>query len=53
MPKNKPLVVVCDNGRDSARAAAKLRAQGFADVVPLDGGMRAWLAASLPVTQKG
>ena len=53
LPKNKPLVVVCDNGRDSARAAAKLRAQGFADVVPLDGGMRAWLAASLPVTQKG
>ncbi|MCC3264324.1 rhodanese-like domain-containing protein, partial [Paenibacillus polymyxa] len=26
LPKNKPLVVVCDNGRDSARAAAKLRA---------------------------
>lgn len=43
--------MVCDNGRDSARAAAKLRAQGYADVVPLDGGMRAWLAASLPVTQ--
>lgn len=53
LPKNKPLVVVCDNGRDSARAAAKLRAQGFADAVPLEGGMRAWLAASLPVTQKG
>ncbi|MFG0232594.1 rhodanese-like domain-containing protein [Achromobacter sp. AONIH1] len=52
LPKNKPLIVVCDNGRDSARAAAKLRAQGYADVVPLDGGMRAWLAASLPVTQK-
>ena len=53
LPKNKPLVVVCDNGRDSARAAAKLRAQGFADAVPLEGGMRAWSAASLPVTQKG
>ncbi|CAB3638416.1 MAG: rhodanese-like domain-containing protein [Achromobacter pulmonis] len=53
LPKNKPLVVVCDNGRESARAAAKLRAQGFADAVPLEGGMRAWLAASLPVTQKG
>ena len=46
LPKNKPLIVVCDNGRDSARAAAKLRAQGYADVVPLDGGMRAWLAAA-------
>ena len=28
LPKNKPLIVVCDNGRDSARAA-KLRAQGL------------------------
>ncbi|CAB3669710.1 rhodanese-like domain-containing protein [Achromobacter piechaudii] len=53
LPKNKPLILVCDNGRDSARAAAKLRAQGLADVVPLEGGMRAWSAASLPVTQKG
>ncbi|WMD19571.1 rhodanese-like domain-containing protein [Achromobacter seleniivolatilans] len=53
LPKNKPLIVVCDNGRDSARAATKLRTQGFADAVPLEGGMRAWSAANLPVTQKG
>lgn len=53
LPKNKPLVVVCDNGRDSARAAAKLKTLGFAEVVSLEGGMRAWSAANLPVTQKG
>jgi rhodanese-related sulfurtransferase len=52
LPKNKPLVVVCDQGRESGKAAALLRAQGFAEVVALDGGMRAWSQAGLPVTQK-
>jgi len=53
LPKNKPLIVVCENGRDSTRIAARLRAQGYADATPLEGGMRAWLAAGLPITQKG
>lgn len=53
LPKNKPLVVVCESGRDSARAAAKLLKLGFTEAVPLEGGMRAWAAANLPVTQKG
>lgn len=52
LPKNKPLVVVCEQGRDSAKAVTKLRAQGFAEVVALDGGMRAWSQAGLPITQK-
>ncbi len=53
LPKNKPLILVCEQGRDASRIAARLRAQGFADVATLDGGMRAWFAAGLPVTQKG
>lgn len=53
LPKNKPLVIICDQGRDSARAAAKLRAQGFSEVAPMEGGMRAWATAGMPVTQKG
>jgi rhodanese-related sulfurtransferase len=52
LPKNKPLVVVCDQGRDASRAVSKLKAQGFTEVVALDGGMRAWSQAGLPVTQK-
>lgn len=52
LPKNKPLLLVCETGRDSARIAARLRTQGFADVSILEGGMRAWSSASLPVTQK-
>jgi rhodanese-related sulfurtransferase len=52
LPKNKPLVVVCEQGRDASRAVSKLKAQGFTEVVALDGGMRAWSQAGLPVTQK-
>jgi len=52
LPKNKPLVVVCDTGRDANRIAGRLRSQGFADVSVMEGGMRAWASAGLPVTQK-
>jgi rhodanese-related sulfurtransferase len=31
---------------------ARLKAQGFAEVVALQGGMKAWSQAGLPVTQK-
>jgi len=53
LPKNKPLILVCEQGRDAPRIAARLKAQGYADVTVMDGGMRAWFAAGLPVTQKG
>ena len=52
LPKNKPLLLVCETGRDSNRIAARLRTQGFAEVSVLEGGMRAWSSAGLPVTQK-
>lgn len=52
LPKNKPLVVVCEQGRDASRVVARLKAQGFAEVVALQGGMKAWSQAGLPVTQK-
>ncbi|WP_459616022.1 rhodanese-like domain-containing protein [Bordetella sp. 2513F-2] len=53
LPKNKPLIVVCEHGRNAPRIAARLRAQGYAEVAVMEGGMRAWYAAGLPVTQKG
>jgi rhodanese-related sulfurtransferase len=52
VPKNKPLIVVSQQGRESSKAAAKLRTAGFADVQVLDGGMDAWAKAALPVTKK-
>ncbi|SAI67389.1 sulfurtransferase [Bordetella ansorpii] len=53
LPKNKPLILVCEQGRDAPRMVSRLKAQGYTDVAVLDGGMKTWFAASLPVTQKG
>ncbi|TCT11236.1 rhodanese-like domain-containing protein [Paralcaligenes ureilyticus] len=52
LPKNKPIIVVCDQGRDSARVAATLRKQGMADVFSLDGGVRNWASGGLPLSKK-
>ena len=50
LPKNKPLIVMCDLGRTAIGAAARLRTQGFTEVVILEGGLKAWMTAGLPVT---
>ncbi len=50
LPKNKPVILVCDLGRSAVGAAKKLRELGLTEVTTLDGGMRAWSAAGLPVT---
>jgi rhodanese-related sulfurtransferase len=47
--RNKPLVVVCDAGLTSNKAANSLRNSGFASVYGLKGGMNAWGQAGLPV----
>jgi rhodanese-related sulfurtransferase len=52
LPKNKPIIVVCDQGRESARVAAALRKQGFDDTVSLDGGLRSWSKDGLPLSSK-
>jgi rhodanese-related sulfurtransferase len=47
--KDKPVIVYCDNGNRSTKAAAALRSQGYARVVNLSGGLGAWQQAGLPV----
>lgn len=47
--KARPLVVYCDGGDRSAKAAAALRKQGFARVACLTGGIGGWQGAGLPV----
>ncbi len=46
--KEKPIIVCCASGARSARAAAILRKEGFADVRNLAGGLSAWRSANLP-----
>ena len=49
LKKDKPLIVVCESGNRSGRAAAQLRASGFAEVYVLAGGLAAWREAGLPI----
>ena len=47
--KAKPVIVVCESGTRSDKAAATLRKQGFSQVVSLGGGVAAWRQAGLPL----
>ncbi len=47
--KAKPVIVVCDDGNRSRRAATALRKQGFEQVFTLSGGIGAWRQAGLPL----
>ena len=47
--KEKPVIVYCDSGNRSTKAAAALRSQGFSRVVHLSGGLGAWQQAGLPL----
>jgi len=44
-------VLVCGSGGRASRAAEKLAASGLASVQVLDGGVRAWEAAELPLVR--
>jgi len=47
--KDRPLIVYCDTGNRSAKAAAALKSQGYTRVLNLSGGLGAWQQAGLPV----
>ncbi len=49
LKKDKPLIVVCANGKDAGKVAAQLRSSGFNEVFVLGGGLAAWREAGLPI----
>jgi rhodanese-related sulfurtransferase len=49
LKKDKPVILVCNTGTSATRAAAALRAAGFAEVYVLGGGIAAWKEAGLPI----
>jgi rhodanese-related sulfurtransferase len=49
MKKDKPVILVCATGSRAGRLAARLRANGFAEVYVLAGGLAAWREAGLPI----
>ncbi|MCE7526469.1 rhodanese-like domain-containing protein [Polynucleobacter sp. IMCC 30228] len=51
LDRKLPLILVCQNGNESRRAAQQLRKMGFAEVGLLDGGLKAWQTANLPLVK--
>jgi len=51
LPRDRTLVVHCGSGYRSSIAASLLEQQGFDNVLDLVGGMQAWTASKLPVTE--
>ena len=49
--KTRTVVMVCQTGARSDKAARQLQAAGFEDVHSLEGGLTAWKAAGLPLTK--
>lgn len=50
-PQSAPLYLICHVGGRSAVACAMFMAAGYPNVVNIEGGTDAWLAAGLPVEQ--
>lgn len=50
--KNTPIIVMCDTGMSSGRAANRLSKMDFTTVYNLSGGMAAWQDANLPTVKK-
>lgn len=49
--KSRPVIVVCQTGVTSAKAATLLKNAGFASTVSLDGGLAGWQKQGLPLAK--
>lgn len=50
--KDKPVIVVCKLGQQSADAARTLKEEGYTQVYRMSGGITEWKSQSLPLIQK-
>lgn len=49
MDASKPILLVCANGVQSAKASKALKVSGRSEVYSLEGGIDAWQQAGLPL----
>jgi phage shock protein E len=49
LPGDRPLIMQCRSGNRSRTAAKFLKENGFTDVVNLEGGIKDWADADLPL----
>ncbi|NOY61666.1 MAG: rhodanese-like domain-containing protein [Gammaproteobacteria bacterium] len=47
--QSKPIILCCQNGQQSARAASLLSKHGFTSLYKLGGGMMTWKSDQMPV----
>jgi len=52
LPKDKPIIVICERGRNAVSVVNTLKSNGFEDVYCLQGGLAAWVEAGLPLAKK-
>lgn len=52
LPKDKPIIVVCDQGSSASRTASTLQKAGYTQAVVLEGGLRGWLKEGMPLSKK-
>ncbi|NYT65457.1 rhodanese-like domain-containing protein [Alcaligenaceae bacterium] len=52
LPKDKPIIIVCDQGNAATGVATTLRKEGYTEAVVLEGGLRAWLRDGMPLSKK-
>lgn len=53
IPRDRPILTICQSGTRSLRSAQFLRQQGFQNVANIVGGTSAWRAAGRPVDTTG
>jgi rhodanese-related sulfurtransferase len=49
--KQQPVILCCNNGSESGRAARLMMQGGFEKIFCLKGGLHAWRSANLPLTR--
>ena len=49
--KDKPIILICEMGRDSANIGEKLQKRDFKQILILKGGMLTWVEESLPLVR--
>jgi phage shock protein E len=47
--ENKPIFIYCGSGMRSAKAVTILKEKGYKSIYELDGGIKAWKEAGMPI----
>lgn len=50
LDKNRPVILISQNGRRTTQALKDIKGKGFSEVYTLEGGIVAWQAAKLPLS---